>query len=118
MKQLKINGRKTLLSLSTIEGKGPHKNCSLIDLEVLDLEENNHVDLLNVFSTKDLPVSTENKASAEDLERWPHLAGIELPRLEASVDLLIGCDAPDALQPEEIRKGRRGEPYATRTIFG
>jgi len=31
---------------------------------------------------------------------------------------LIGVDAPEALQPEEIRKGEKGGPFAVKTKFG
>lgn len=34
------------------------------------------------------------------------------------MDLLLAQDCSDALVPLEIRKGRRGEPFATRTLLG
>ncbi len=34
------------------------------------------------------------------------------------IDILIGVDVPAALEPEEIRKGKNGGPYAVKTKFG
>ena len=39
-------------------------------------------------------------------------------REEQKVNLLIGLDVPETLQPEEIRKGQQGGPFAVRTKFG
>ena len=48
----------------------------------------------------------------------PHLKDIEILEIDAEVSLLIGSDVPQALEPLEIRRGQRGEPYATRTALG
>ena len=37
---------------------------------------------------------------------------------DQKVNLLIGLDVPEALQPEEIRQGQQGGPFAVRTKFG
>ena len=117
MKQINVKGKETTLSLTTMKSIGETVRCSLVELEVLDLDESHRVELSSVFSTKELPVSTENMANQGELDQWPHLRDIHISQISAKVDLLIGCDAPEALQPEEIRSGRKSDPYATKTIF-
>ncbi len=34
------------------------------------------------------------------------------------MNLLIGVDVPEALEPDEVRKGENSGPYAVRTKFG
>lgn len=38
--------------------------------------------------------------------------------INAEVGLLIDRDVPRALQPEEVRGGLEGEPYAMKTVLG
>jgi len=117
-KQLHLSGQQRTLTLTTMEKENSKAESHVVSLEVLDLEEENMVELPFVFTRPKLPVSTESIASQADINRWPHLAGIDIPRIQANVGLLIGCDASDVLEPKEIRASRNGGPYATRTIFG
>ena len=117
-KQLQLSGQQRTLTLTTMEKEISKAESHVVSLEVFDLEEENMVELPFVFTRPKLPVSTESIASQDDINRWPHLAGIDIPRIQANVGLLIGCDASDVLEPKEIRASRNGGPYATRTIFG
>ena len=63
-------------------------------------------------------MSINNAAAQEDIDRWPHLSGIDIPKIDAEVGLLIGCDAPEALEHKEIIPSCNGGPNVTRTIFG
>ena len=71
-----------------------------------------------MFSTPNLPVSTRKLATREDIGRWTHLANIKIDRIDEEIELLIGCDVPEVLEPIEIRRSKDGGPYATKTIFG
>lgn len=71
-----------------------------------------------MFSRPKLPVSVDDIPRQSDVDRWPYLQGIQVPGIDAEIDLLIGNDASKALEPKEIRKSRDGGPYATRTQFG
>ena len=73
-----------------------------------------------LFSTNQLPVSEECIPKQEDVARWPYLNDARLPKEveEQKVNLLICLDVPEPLQPEEIRKGQQGGPFAVRTKFG
>ena len=92
--------------------------CFLVNLEVSDLSEKNLIELPMVYSTPSLPVSNDTVGTQEDVNRWPHLKGIEMQSIESEVGLLIGSDVPQVLQPKEFRESENDSPFATRTIFG
>ena len=117
-KQLHLSGRQRTLTLTTMEKENSKAESHLIGLEVLNFEEENMVDLPFVFTSPKLPVSTESIAPQDDIIPWPHLAGINIPRIQGNTGLLIGCDASDVLKPKEIKASCNGGPYTTRTIFG
>ena len=118
LKQLNISGKRTALSLTTMENVNKAVECSSVNLDVFNLDETNYVELSNVFSRPRLPVSKDCMANQSDVERWSHLVGIEIPQIDADVGLLIGSDVPEALQPLEVRRSNNGGPFAARTIFG
>ena len=118
MKQLRIKGINTTLSLTTMERENSTKRSALVQLEVFDFDENNFIELPLVFSTLKLPIASESIPSQDDVDRWPHLKGIHVTEIEANVGLLIGHDVPKALEPKEVRESQNGGPYATRTLLG
>ena len=118
IEELGINGRATTLSLTTMESKNTSIKCSAVDLEVMDLKEETLVELPHVFTRPHLPVTVENAANQGDVDRWPHLAGIKISKIDVNVGLLIGNDAPKILQPKEVRESSHNGPYATWTVFG
>ena len=67
-----------------------------------DLEDEVLVKITMVFTRSKFPVSVDNAAAQEDIDRWPHLRDVEIEKIDAKVGLLIGCDAPEALAPKEI----------------
>ena len=85
---------------------------------MFDLEEENRVELPTVFSVKSLPVSAEDVPKQDDVDRWPHLRGIQVSELDVPTGLLVGNDNIKALEPKEIRQSEGGGPYATKTQFG
>ena len=99
MSQLSLQGIPTKLSLTTLNETRSKTNCALVELEVCDLDENEVVQLPQVFSTNSLPVTADDVPKQEDLERRDHLEGVHLTSIEADVCLLIGCDNPKALEP-------------------
>ena len=118
LKRLNEPGRKTRLSLTTMLGVSNPIECSVVRLEIFDLDNQNCVELPNVYSTPILPIRPECIGKQEDVERWPHLTGISIPHIDAEIGLLIGSDAPEILQPRETRMSEDGGPFATKTLFG
>ncbi|KAK3735155.1 hypothetical protein QZH41_020254, partial [Actinostola sp. cb2023] len=118
MRKLDVKGKATSLSLTTMQIANKQIECSLVSLEVTNLSNSNRVKLPMVYSRSSLPVSTDTIGTQEDVDRWPHLKGIKIPSIEAEIGLLIGSDAPQILQPKEVRESDNGGPYATRTVLG
>ena len=52
------------------------------------------------------------------MDRLTYLERIQVPHIDAEIDLLIGNDVPEVLQPKEVKESRDGGPYAVRTLFG
>jgi len=98
--QLGLSGQQTTLALTSMEKENSRAESHIVRLEVLDLEEENLVELPMVFIRPKLPVSADNAANQEDIDRGPHLAGIKTPRIDAGVGLLIGSHAPEVLEPK------------------
>jgi hypothetical protein len=118
LKKLKDQGEKTKLSLTTMLGEGTPTECSMVKLEIFDLDNQNRVELAKVYSTPCLPIRSDCVGKQEDIECWPHLQGISIPHIEAEIGLLIGSDVPEILQPREVRMSENGGPFATRTLLG
>ena len=89
------------------------------DLQMSDLHENVVIPLYEMWATPVLPVSKDEIPQQEDVERWPHLQGyVELTELDSQVELLIGANVPEAVQPREVIPAANGGPYATRVDLG
>lgn len=120
LKKLGVNGKKCQMQLATIDGVNMRYETAVSQLQVMDVDESVCIDMASVFSTKTLNVSKTAIATNEDLKRLPNMQDIKLPSTlhGEEVNLLIGVDVPDALQPLEVRKSKSGGPFAVRTIFG
>ena len=118
LEKLKEQGKKTKLSLTTMHGEGAPVQCSVVELEVSDLDNRSRVELSKVYSTQSLPVRSDCIGKQEDVERWPYLRDIVIPHIDAEIGLLIGSDVPEILQPYEVRLSENGGPYASRTLLG
>ena len=80
----------------------------------MDMDETNMIELPEVLTKKKLNISTDGVACQNDANRWSHLSDIQVPeRINAEVELLIGQDVPEALEPSEIRSRHGNGPYAT-----
>ena len=118
LKKLNAKGERATLSLTTMGKSNETIECSLVNLEVSDIGNQNLIELPMVYSRPSLPVSTSAIGTQEDVNRWPHLKGIDVPRIEAEIGLLIGSNVPQAMQPKEVRESKNGGPFAMRTVLG
>ena len=118
-KRLGVVGPHFEVSLSTIKKDCNPTSCHRVCLEIMDLDEINMIELPKVLTKEKLNISTDGVACQDDANRWSHLSGIQVPeRINAEVELLIGQDVPEALEPSEIRSRRGNGPYASKTKFG
>ena len=118
LEKLNSQGCKTNISLTTMLGEATPIECSVVELQIFDLDGQNQVEMPKVYSTPRLPIRKECIGNQEDVDRWPHLTGIKIPHIDAEIGLLVGSDAPEILQPLEIRMSENGGPFATRTLMG
>ena len=100
-------------------GSAQVESC-LVDLVVKSLDESVTVELLNVKTDKDMPISTSCIVKTEDLTWRSHLRYIDIPVLEnREVLLLIGLkENPDLFLPLECKSGGHDEPIAIRYSLG
>ena len=118
IERLDAPGRRTTLSLTTMDSENVTSQSLVVSLEVFDLQGSNSVELCSVFSWSKLPVAKSDVPLQSDVNRWPHLEGVDLPYIDADIDLLIGNDVPKALEPKEVLQSEDGGPYAVRTLLG
>ncbi|CAM4608863.1 unnamed protein product [Leuciscus chuanchicus] len=118
MRKLNLSGVKTSILLRTLGQERSVDTFLLSGLEVSGLNEENFLDLPEVYTQKTMPVSRNNILTQQDLEGWKYLKGITVPSLEAEVELLIGTNAPKLMEPWEIINSQGKGPYAVRTLLG
>ncbi|XP_028408799.1 uncharacterized protein LOC114531374 [Dendronephthya gigantea] len=118
LNKLAAKSRKTTLLLTTMEKERSKLQSSVVSLEVSDLNGQNTVEIMNVFSVSKLPVLRDDIPRQGDVDRWSHLEGIVLKDIDSEVGLLIGNDVPKALQPKEVVESNSDGPYAIRTVWG
>lgn len=94
------------------------KSYELTGLEIGNLKGGIYLDLPTVYTQSKIPISKENIPTQKDLERWPYLSGIQLNKIDADIELLMGIDVPKAMEPWDIINSQGNGPYAIKTLFG
>ncbi len=119
METLKIGGDKLKFTLTGINGS-TEVDSQLIDIVVESLDGSTAVELSNVKTVTQMPISKGCIPKKIDLERWSHLKDIEVPELvDGEVLLLIGLkEKPRLFLPLEFREGGDDEPIAIRYSLG
>ena len=118
-KQLGVSGPRAKISLTTLEKKDSLVDSIIVaDLTISDLDENVFIKLPMLYTRPSIPVAREDIPTQDDVDKWPHLSGVHLPRVDAEVGLLIASDVPEVLDPLEVKHSEGGGPYASRTRVG
>ena len=90
-----------------------------LEVRMEDLDENNTISLPEVLCRPSILVSKDEIPTEEDADRWQYLQGhAYLPTINAEVELLIGANVPQALQPKQIIGSQDRGPYATKVALG
>ena len=119
IKRLGIAGKPCKFTLTTVNKSNQNVTGREVRLQVGALHGGQFIDLQKVWSVKSLPISLHSLPDQSVTGKWKHLSGIHLPKIDVNkVELLIGSDTPDAFWVEEQRRGKRGEPYAIRSVLG
>ncbi|KAJ8347452.1 hypothetical protein AAFF_G00199560 [Aldrovandia affinis] len=90
----------------------------LSGLEISSLTGKQFYGLPNVYTQKRMPVEKNNIIKEEELAKWPYLDGVSVPHIQAEVELLIGTNASNLLEPWEVVNSHGNGPYAIRTLLG
>ncbi|XP_045209072.2 uncharacterized protein LOC123560989 [Mercenaria mercenaria] len=119
IKRLGVEGKPCKFTLTTVNKSSQNQTGREVQLQVSALNGGQVIDLRRVWSVKTLPISLQSLPDQSVAGKWKHLSGIYLPKIDVGkVELLVGSDTPDAFWVEEQRRGKRGEPYAIRTMLG
>lgn len=117
MKELNLYGQAVNILLTTMgEQRVVHRNV-VTDLDVSGLINNDFVKLTEVFSQRVIPVSKDHIPQQEEVDRWPHLTGVQVPCIHAEIGLLIGTNVPKAVEPQEAIHSVNDGPYAVKTAL-
>ena len=79
-KKLNIRGKKTEFLLHTIAQEQKVSSYVLTDLEVCGLEEQDYIQLPNVYTQPDIPAKKANIPQMNDLVKWSYLSRVHLPK--------------------------------------
>ncbi|KAJ8043465.1 hypothetical protein HOLleu_10558 [Holothuria leucospilota] len=116
VRRLGLTGKSYEFQLRTLNKSGPQRS-EAVGLS-LSSESGETLELSAVYVVDEIPV----KSTRIETACYPHLDGLgPMPAYQTDslmVDLLIGQDNAEALVPLEVRRGKPGEPYAIRTLFG
>ena len=83
----------------------------MTELEVAELDSDVYSEMPDLFTQHRVPVNTCNVPRQQDLDDWPYLKLIDLPEIEAQVELLIHMSMPRVLEPSG------GHPECKRWAF-
>ena len=109
----------TSLQVSTMNGEC-RSECSVVTgLSVGSLDDDNLYRVPPVYSVDSIPVSKSSVISNDDIRKWPHLNGVEVPSIESDICMLIGNDAPKLLEPHKfINSTEESDVHAVKTVLG
>ena len=126
LQRLNISGVETSISIKTLNGNQNVKSQLTDGLLVSKqtVSKNDKVQWLKlpkVFSRKEIPVDQAEIATPEKLTKWKYLNCVAEKIASddsISVDLLIGANCTEALEPVSVISSQDGGPYALETALG
>ncbi|XP_068232275.1 uncharacterized protein [Palaemon carinicauda] len=114
IKSLGISGAVKTYKLKTMSKTNEDVSSMIVSMCVSLVDGRELINLNNFFVVDRIPV----KSPSVNVSLFPHLKGLPGPLGGETVHILIGKDHAEALAPLEVRKGKRGEALAVRTILG
>ena len=111
---LKIEGTQVVYSISTLNNSLKDVRTNVVDLHLTSLDGRDSLKVSNVYVIDTIPF----KSTCPIPGAYAHLKGLSLVDGGQEIELLLGQDNAEALIPLEVRKGRKGEPFACKTLFG
>lgn len=119
-KQLQVKTSQTKLNLSTLtKSEEPIETHIARNLIISDIYDNTSYNAPTLFTRSKLPVNESSIPRQKDIEKWDYLRYVNLPDLNTKyVDVILGNDMPDLLQPTEVIPSEDGGPFAIKTKLG
>ena len=118
VKELQLPEVKKEYTINTISDSKKIQG-SEVSLTVCSLDSRESIVIPKAWSVPRLPVSLGGLPQKSDIQSWPHLKHLNLPKVDCSdVRLLIGSDMPEVFWTMEERRGGRKQPYAVRSTLG
>ncbi|KAK0131909.1 hypothetical protein N1851_033296 [Merluccius polli] len=118
MTHLNLKGRKTHILLRTMNQEKSVPTHVVSGIEVSALDSDDFLPLPDTFAQKEMPVTSNNIPRQEDLAQWAYISKVKIPSICSKVELLIGTNAPNLIEPWEVVNSQSGGPYAARTLLG
>jgi len=118
MDELNIRAKRVNIFLHTM-GQEQSVSCNVVTgLEISGINNHNFFSLPEVYVQKKMPVNSDNIVTLEEISKWPYLDRVKLAHIQANVDLLIGANASQVMEPWEVINSYGSGPYAIRTLLG
>ena len=119
-KRLGLPGTRYKTTFNVATGNYVVEGSKLSGTKVYSQDMQNSVQVNDVLTVKQIPVSMNSVFKESDIHGMEHLKGIEIPSCTNSdqIDLLIGSGVPKAFHQYEQRKGADGQIYAVRLTLG
>ena len=117
-RKLHAPGNKTEIVLKTMLQEKTMSSYRISGLEVAALNSNTFLKLPDVYTQKAIPVTRDNIPKEEDIRKWTYLNEVDLTPIDAGIGLLIGVNAPKAMEPWKIVNSIGNGPYAVKTVLG
>ena len=126
MKDFGTEGARAYININTLNGQEKQSTHILDGIKICKLtpEADKHhkwIKLPSSYTKEEIPVDRSEIATPDKLKQWQYLEKISSFLGEndnISVDLLIGANCVEALQPLEVIPSQQDGPYAYSTILG
>ena len=120
-RKLGLMGKETSLTIMTLNGTDTVNSKVLENVRIENQAENSSSIILpKVYTRNEIPVSNDDIATKDKLQKWKYLEHIShnFEKRMLKVEMLIGADCSEALEPINVVPSQNGGPYAYETILG
>ena len=107
-----------MMEMTTLEKTNSPWTTRMAKLSVAALGGSEWIEIDEVFTRPGFLISREHQANnTQDTSEWPHLKNLPLARdvPTEQVTLLIGQNCPAALEPMQVARGKKGDPFGVLT---
>ena len=118
IEELGVMGTDITYHLTMMKGKCEENHGVEVNLQIIAVE-GEALELRDVWSTSELPISLHNLPTQQKVRQWSHLSDIQILDIPArEVTLLIGIDNSQVFENLEERRGKPEELFAVKTPLG